>query len=92
MLLTEEESGLGVEEKGTGLWGVAGNGRDNEDVDAVLEPLSLPVPVPSPLELDPALSRKSARVGVMTSSPSKRHLVSSFALVMRALDVRPLRG
>lgn len=67
--LRVEESGIGGEEKGMGLWGVAGYGRDNEDVEAVLEPVPFPTPVPSPLELDPALSRKSARVGVTPSIP-----------------------
>lgn len=54
----------------TGLWGVAGKGRDRDEVEAVLEPLPIPppVPVPSPLELDPELLRNSARVGVIPSS------------------------
>lgn len=67
------DEGLGfVSENATGLRGVAGKGRDNEEVEAVLEPLPFPppAPVPSPLELDPALLRKSARVGVMPSISS----------------------
>lgn len=64
------DEGLGrVSEKATGLWGVAGKGRDNEEVEAVLEPLPVP-PISSPLELDPTLSRKSARVGVTPCIPS----------------------
>jgi hypothetical protein len=103
------ESGQGLEfcteERGLGLSGVAGKGRDNEDVDAVLlgvcecvrraPELACPLPVPTPLELDPSLSRNTVRVGVtpsLANSSCRRTppLVSS--LLARALEVRPLRG
>lgn len=67
------DEGLGlVSETATGLCGVAGKEMDSEEVEVVLEPRPVlpPVPVPSPLELEPALSRKSARVGVTPSIPS----------------------
>lgn len=95
----EREIGLGlVGENAMGLRGVAGNGRDREDVEAVLEPLPVPVPVPSPLELDPALSRNAARVGVTPSIPSPNSSsdgigtrLSSLGLWDRVLE-REVRG
>lgn len=85
-----------VSENATGLWGVAGKGRDSEEVEVVLESLPVlpPVPVPSPLELDPALSRKSARVGVTPSIPSSSGIwtrMSSLGLCERVLW-REVRG
>lgn len=94
--MPDERLGL-VSENATGLCGVAGKEMDSEEVEVVLEPRPVlpPVPVPSPLELDPALSRKSARVGVTPSIPSSSGIwtrMSSLGLLERDLwrEVRDL--